>query len=129
MTIQRLQHASVPRPPGQQAHEQAIAYYHGLLGLEHVPKPRTFTDIEVTWFKVADQEIHIYAADPGEPRPPSGVHFCLVVDDLDATRRSLVAAGYPCADTAPIPHRPRFNARDPFGNLIEFTVIEGDYQE
>jgi hypothetical protein len=28
----------------------------------------------------------------------------------------------------PIPGRPRFFVRDPFGNLLEITTLEGDYE-
>jgi hypothetical protein len=33
------------------------------------------------------------------------------------------------SDQTAIPNRPRFFCRDPFGNLIEFTTILGDYRE
>jgi catechol 2,3-dioxygenase-like lactoylglutathione lyase family enzyme len=56
----------------------------------------------------------------------SGRHYCLAVDDLDALRARLEAAGVSVVNDIPIPGRPRFFARDPFGNLIEFTTIEGD---
>lgn len=125
--IERLQHVSVPRPPGLEAHGRAVAFYSGLLGLEEIPKPGTFTDIDVSWFKMGDCEIHIFAAHPGEGTAHVGSHFCLVVDDLAATRAALESAGFETFDTAPIPNRPRFNTRDPFGNQIELTRIEGDY--
>lgn len=129
MPVQRLQHASVPRPPGQDAHRRAVGFYSDLLGLEEVPKPRTFDAIEVTWFRVGDQEIHLFAGGSDRPSPPSGAHFCLVVDDLSGMRDRLEQAGYRCADVAPIPHRPRFATHDPFGNEIEITTIEGNYLE
>ena len=128
MNVQRVQHTSVPRPPGRDAHEQAVRFYSGVLGLEEIPKPRTFTEIEVTWFRVGDGEIHVYAAGPDEPLPHNGAHFCLHVDDIQEARHSLERAGYRCHDATPIPNRPRFYTRDPFGNEIEFTAIEGDYQ-
>lgn len=128
MSIQRLQHASVPRPPGREAHQQAVDFYGGVLGLEEIPKPRTFDHIEVTWFRLGDDEIHVYAAGRDEPQPHNEAHFCLVVDDVEATRDRLERAGFRCHDTTPIPNRPRFYTRDPFGNEIEFTSIEGDYR-
>jgi catechol 2,3-dioxygenase-like lactoylglutathione lyase family enzyme len=125
--VQRLQHVSVPRPPGPEAHKRSVAFYCGLLGLEEVPKPRTFTEIDVTWFRIGDCEIHVFAAEPNAGMVHPGSHFCLVAEDLAATRAGLEAAGYETHDTAPIPNRPRFNVRDPFGNLIELTHIEGNY--
>ena len=48
-------------------------------------------------------------------------------DDVDAARRHLTAAGVEIGDEPPIPGRPRFTCRDPFGNLIEVTTIRGSY--
>jgi hypothetical protein len=45
---------------------------------------------------------------------------------LEETRRRLQEAGLEPFDDTPIPRRPRFFSRDPVGNLIEFTRIEGD---
>jgi hypothetical protein len=59
---------------------------------------------------------------------PAG-NFCLDIDDLDETRNRLQAAGLQPYDAAPIPNRPRFFCRDPAGNLVEFTSLEGDYRE
>ena len=127
MGVQQLHHASVPRPPGPEAHARAVHFYGEVLGLEEIPKPRTFTEIEVSWFRQGDDEIHVYAINPNEQVPHSEAHFCLIVDDLAAMRDHLERAGFPCFDATPIPHRPRFYTRDPFGNEIEVTTIEGDY--
>lgn len=125
ITVRRLQHVSVPRLPGSDAHRRAVDFYQGLLGLKEIPKPSTFTDIDVTWFQIGDAEIHVYASDAGGPAPAGGAHFCLVVEDLRVARQQLEAAGYACTVPTEIPGRPRFNSHDPFGNQIEFTVIEG----
>jgi catechol 2,3-dioxygenase-like lactoylglutathione lyase family enzyme len=55
-------------------------------------------------------------------------HFCLEVDDIEAWRQRLEEAGVETSDQAPIRNRPRFFCRDPFGNLIELTTIQGDYR-
>jgi hypothetical protein len=55
-------------------------------------------------------------------------HLCLEVTDLAMVRRRLTDAGHEPRDTTPIPNRPRFLCRDPFGNLVEFTTIEGPYR-
>lgn len=124
LIARRLQHVSVPRPPGNDAHQRAVDFYRGLLGLKEIPKPSTFTDIDVTWFQIGDTEIHVYASAAGGPAPASGAHFCLVVEDVEVARERLEAAGYACTVPTEIPGRPRFNSHDPFGNQIEFTVIE-----
>jgi catechol 2,3-dioxygenase-like lactoylglutathione lyase family enzyme len=124
LAVRRLQHVSVPRPPGRDAHDRAVAFYQDLLGLPEIPKPSTFTDIDVTWFRLGDTEIHVYAQAETESSPDSDAHFCLVVEDLQAARAQLEAAGYSATVPTAIPGRPRFNIRDPFGNQIEVTTLE-----
>ena len=100
LTVKRLQHVSVPRPPGAEAHRVALAFYGDVLGLQEIPKPATFAEIEVTWFQLGDSELHVYARGDREPWPHSEAHFCLEVEDPDAARSELEAAGYPCAPAA-----------------------------
>jgi len=47
---------------------------------------------------------------------------------MNEMRERLAKAGYEPRDTLPIRNRPRFFCRDPFGNDIEFTTIQGDYE-
>lgn len=120
----RLQHVSIARPP--QSNAQARAFYGALLGLEEVDPPRSLVSLDVIWYRLGhDTELHILVEDPvGQDR--SGRHFCLAVDDLIALRERCEAAGITVVGDVPIPGRPRFFIRDPFGNLIELTSIEDD---
>jgi hypothetical protein len=52
--------------------------------------------------------------------------LCLEVEDVDSARHQLEASGYAPYDATPIPHRPRFFCRDPFGNLVELTTLLDD---
>ena len=120
----RLHHVSIPRPPGSE--ELTRAFYGDLLGLREIAAPNSLLDVEVIWFSIsAGAELHCFREAPRED--PSIRHFCLIVEDLAAMRRKLSGAGYAPYDVEPIPGRPRFFCRDPFGNIIEFTTIEGDY--
>lgn len=120
----RLQHVSIPRLPGSD--ERTRAFYGDLLGLEEVPAPTTITTVDVIWFKLNEwAELHIFEWEPIEDTTIR--HFCLVVEDLEAMRQQLAAAGYSPWDSEPIPGRPRFFCHDPNGNMIEFTTIVGDY--
>lgn len=122
----KLQHVSIPRPPGSDAVTRA--FFGDLLGLEEIPTPKSIQAVEVIWFKAGDgAELHLFSEEPLDD--PSIRHFCLVVDDLAAMRRKLAAAGYAPYEVEPIPGRPRFFCRDPFDNIIEFTTIIGDYLE
>jgi catechol 2,3-dioxygenase-like lactoylglutathione lyase family enzyme len=101
------------------------AFYGALLGLKEIPVPHTLKDLGLVWFAAgADAlELHFF---PGIPAPDDPRHLCLEVEDLETTRRQLQTAGYAPYDDIPIPLRPRFFCRDPFGNLIEFTTLMGD---
>ncbi len=123
MATPRIQHVSIPRPLG--SHDQARAFYTHILGLTEVPPPQALKALDLVWYRLGDQELHLIAE---EPRPDtSGRHFCIEVDDLMSIRQCLIDAGYVPEDTIDIPGRPRFFCRDPFGNSIEFTTILGDY--
>ena len=119
----RLQHVSVPRPPGSE--ERTRAFYGELLGLEEIPVPANII-LNVIWFKLNENtELHIFDEEPlGDT---SARHFCLVLADVAAIRQRLTVAGFEPWDVEVIPGRPRFFCHDPHGNIIEFTTIVGDY--
>lgn len=122
----RLQHVTITRPPGAEA--AVRAFYGGVLGLEEVPPPQALATLELIWYRLGkDTELHITVEEPAG-QDHSGRHFCLAVDDLFAMRDRLEDAGATVVGDTPIPGRPRFFIRDPFGNLIEITSIEGDYR-
>ena len=126
MEFRRLQHVSSPYPAGRQ--EEVRAFYGRLLSMNEVTPPVTLKDRGLVWFSSGPNslEIHFFpgVVDPEHPR-----HFCLEVAHLDIVRRQLEVAGYEPYDATPIPNRPRFFCRDPFGNLLEFTTILGDFRE
>ena len=125
MEFHRIQHVSIPRPPGSD--EEARAFYGEVLGLEEVPPPQSLHEQDLIWYRVGDHELHLFAEDPVQDS--SGRHFCLEVDDVEVVRARLAQAGYSPKSAVPIPTRPRFFCQDPFGNRIEFTTILGDYRE
>ena len=117
MTLE-LQHVSVPMP--QDGHGAARAFYGGLLGLEERDVPPKLDASELVWFRVGpDLELHCFESDEAAPRSQ---HFCLRLDSgLAELRAKLEAAGVEVEDTTEIIGRPRFMARDPFGNRVELT--------
>jgi catechol 2,3-dioxygenase-like lactoylglutathione lyase family enzyme len=121
----RIQHVSVPRPSGSA--EEARRFYGSVLGLAEIRPPKSLARYDLVWFRVGDDELHLFVADGADQR--TGRHFCIAVDDLEAVRARLAAAGHPMQETDPIPGRPRFFCHDPFGNQIEITTITGDYRE
>jgi catechol 2,3-dioxygenase-like lactoylglutathione lyase family enzyme len=125
--FQRLQHASVPMPPG--GNDEARAFYGRTLGLQEVEPPSTLDTAALVWFRVGDDghEVHVFTEEHLGPNSP-GQHLCLQVDDIDAIRQRLNDHGVPIEETTPIKNRPRFFVHDPFGNRIEITQIVGDYK-
>ncbi len=124
----RIQHVSVPIAPGEEARTRARRFYAGLLHLEEIRAPDALSDLQVVWFRLDDTELHLL---PEEltAQDHSGRHFCLAVDDLEGIRFALEEAGVAVVGAVTIPGRPRYFVRDPFGNLIELTTIDGDYLE
>lgn len=118
----RLQHVALPCPPG--AEHVARAFYGDLLGLAEITPPLSLRTLDVIWYRIGDaSELHIFTETPmGQDH--SGRHFCLAVDDVEALRARLLAAGVSVVGDVPIPDRPRYFVRDPFGNLIELTTID-----
>jgi catechol 2,3-dioxygenase-like lactoylglutathione lyase family enzyme len=126
VSIRRVQHVSITRPRGSEA--QTRAFYGEALGLQEIPRPTSLAHLDLIWFKASDDgdELHLVAED-SPVNTGSGRHYCLVVDDVAAMRARLEGRGYAIEETTPIPNRPRFFCRDPFGNNIEFTTILGPY--
>jgi catechol 2,3-dioxygenase-like lactoylglutathione lyase family enzyme len=125
MSRLRIHHVSVPRPRGSA--DQARRFYTDVLGLEEIQPPKALAGLDLVWYRLGDNELHLFVEDDADQR--TGRHFCMAVDDLDALRARLAAAGYAIEETIPIPGRPRFNIHDPFGNMIEITTLVGDYEE
>ena len=124
----RLQHASMGIPPGKQ--EVVRALYGGILGLAEKHPPRSLAYLNLVWFAAGEGELELHFLP--DPNPLAGTeqrHICLVVEDLEDYRHRLTEAGMTIMPAEPIPNRPRFFCSDSFGNRIEFTMIEGDYQE
>jgi len=122
--VQCLQHVSVPRPRGSA--DEARRFYGGILGLEEIAVPATLAHLDLVWYRVGDDELHLFGDERGAG--PAAQHFCLQVDDVEALRHRLAAADVAIGEEPEIPNRPRFTVRDPFGNLIEATTILGAYR-
>jgi catechol 2,3-dioxygenase-like lactoylglutathione lyase family enzyme len=118
----RLHHVSMPMPPGNAT--VARAFYGNTLGLEEVAPPPNVADLEEIWYQLAgDTELHLFT-EPPMGQDHSARHFCLAVEDVEALRAQLEAAGIAVVGGPSIPNRPRYFCRDPFGNLLEITTIQ-----
>jgi catechol 2,3-dioxygenase-like lactoylglutathione lyase family enzyme len=122
----RIQHVSIPRPPGSD--DATRSFYGGLLALEEIAPPRSLAAMDLIWYRLGETELHLYAEEPAG-QDHSGRHLCIAFDDVEAVRERLESSGVAVVGTVPIPGRPRYFIRDPFGNLLEICTIEGDYNE
>ncbi len=119
MTIIGIDHVQVAAPPGCEA--AARAFYGGVLGLDELPKPPVLAAMGGCWLRAGDVELHVGVEDPFAPARKA--HPGLVVDDLEALRTRLAAAGVGVRDDDAIPGTKRFYADDPFGNRLEFRQL------
>ena len=102
-------------------HGRARRFYGELLGMEERAVPPMLDGSRLVWFRAGgENELHVFETDE---TPAPSQHFCLRLDGgLDELRERLEAAGVECEDPTEIVGRPRFMARDPFGNRLELTV-------
>lgn len=118
--IQRLHHVQITIPVGQE--DAARAFYRDLLGLPEIEKPDSLKGRGGLWLALGEQQLHIGVED-GTDRHATKAHLAYQVDDVAAWRAKLEASSTPILDSIPIPGCDRFEARDPFGNRIEFIQV------
>jgi catechol 2,3-dioxygenase-like lactoylglutathione lyase family enzyme len=121
MEFVALHHVQVAMPAGQE--DRAEAFYAGVLGLERVDKPTVLADRGGCWFRQGPVELHLGVEDPFGPARKA--HPGLLVDDLEAVRRRLEAAGAEIVDAPGFGGFHRFHTFDPFGNRLELMEREG----
>lgn len=121
MKIQRLHHAMITIPKGEEA--QARAFYCELLGLPEIPKPPSLQGRGGFWLQLGDQQLHVGTED-GVDRTLTKAHFAYQVDDLSAWQFAFESRGITIGDSIPIEGYIRFEIRDPFGNRVEFIQAE-----
>lgn len=107
--------------------DAARAFYSDVLQLSETPVPMEMVGLDLLWFQLGDTELHLFAEPIRGDR--SARHFCIAVEDIEAVRMRLDAAGVPVVGATPLPGRARIFCRDPFGNLVEFTAIEIDVKQ
>ena len=112
-----VHHVQITVPKG--AEEQAKAFYCGVLGLPEVAKPKSLQGRGGFWIKVGDRDVHIGTED-GFDRRTTKAHVAYEVAEVAAWREKMKTVGIEPLDSVPIEGFDRFEARDPFGNRIEF---------
>jgi catechol 2,3-dioxygenase-like lactoylglutathione lyase family enzyme len=126
--LPRFQHVTITFPPGQEA--RVRDFYVRVLGFREKPTPKVVKPLGWIWFDTGVPGVELHCV-PDEELVPADTrhHFCLEVEDFDRQRQALSDSGAKIVEARALPLRPRFFARDPFNNLIEFVRIDGDYLE
>lgn len=110
-------HVQVALPAGGE--DLAREFYGGLLGMVEVPKPAALAVRGGCWFRSGPAVLHLGVETPFAPARKA--HPAFLVEDLDALRDALTAAGHECVDSSgEIEGVRRFHSHDPFGNRLEF---------
>jgi catechol 2,3-dioxygenase-like lactoylglutathione lyase family enzyme len=92
VNVTRILHASV-NVHGQL--DETARWYVKTLGLAAAPRP-DIPGIPGSWFTTGDSQIHLVGAPPqGTSIDPTGIHYCLAVDDIDAAIAELEADHIP----------------------------------
>ena len=115
MGVVGIDHVQLAMPAGSEP--DAVAFYEGLLGIPHVPKPPHLAARGGCWFESAAVKVHLGVE--VDFRPARKAHPALLVDDLAALVERLAAAGVALRDDEPLEGYDRVYADDPFGNRLE----------
>lgn len=121
MTILGYDHVQVAMPAGGE--DVARTFYGDVLGLAELPKPPALAQRGGCWFSSGGAVLHLGVEVPFTPARKA--HPAFIVDDLDALRIRLSAAGHRCVAAEEIPGTRRFHTADPFGNRLEFQQAAG----
>ena len=121
MRITGLDHVQLAMPKGEE--ERARAFYAGLLGLAEVAKPEPLASRGGCWYESGRTIVHLGVE--ADFAPARKAHPAFLVEDLEAARRELAAAGAPVVPDDTLPDVRRFYTADPFGNRIEL-IQRGD---
>jgi catechol 2,3-dioxygenase-like lactoylglutathione lyase family enzyme len=119
-----LDHVQLAAPRGREA--EARAFYGELLGLPELPKPADLAGRGGCWFQCGSAQIHIGVEE--DFRAAKKAHPGLRLADrasLDALFARLVERGVKVnRSNGEVPGVKRFFAEDPWGNRLEFVVLE-----
>jgi catechol 2,3-dioxygenase-like lactoylglutathione lyase family enzyme len=118
-----LHHVQVTVPPPME--QAAVRFYRDALGLSEVRKPAELGDRGGTWFAFPNgQQLHL-GIEADVNRRATKAHVAYEVDDLGHWRQRMLDHEVTPVETIPLPGYDRFEARDPFGNRIEFIARIG----
>ncbi len=106
--------------------DRAKAFYGGVLGL--IEKPRHRFTYPGAWYDLGGCELHLMVTEarlaPPDDRPQRDAHIAFQVDDLEAVKREIEAAGLSYREGRS--GLAQIFLRDPDGNLLELQAGKSD---
>jgi catechol 2,3-dioxygenase-like lactoylglutathione lyase family enzyme len=123
MKVTRFHHVSV-NTNGVPVDEM-VDFYRDVFGLGDEPRP-DMPGIPGHWHGVGDQQLHLVGAPPlGTGIDPTGHHYCVAVDDLDAAIAELDARAIQYIRGVQGEGVVQIWITDPAGNTVELQQETG----
>ena len=117
MKVTRFHHVSVNINGA--ALSNVVAFYRDVLGLADEPRPE-IPGVPGNWQAVGDQQLHVVGAPAaGSGIDPTGHHYCVAVEDLDAAITELEDQGIEYLRGVQGEGIVQIWITDPAGNTIE----------
>jgi catechol 2,3-dioxygenase-like lactoylglutathione lyase family enzyme len=111
-----IHHVQLACPPGSE--DVLRAFYHGVLGLDEIPKPPALAPRGGCWFRGSGIELHLGVEQ--DFHPARRAHPGLLVHGLGEWANRLRAAGFAVRPDDGFPGMRRFYTEDAVGNRLEF---------
>jgi catechol 2,3-dioxygenase-like lactoylglutathione lyase family enzyme len=102
-------------PAGREA--EAVAFYEGLLGIAHVPKPHHLATRGGRWF--VDGDLKSTSVSTPIFVAATKTHRAFIVDNVRSIATAVAAAGFAVKDDEPLDGYDRVYVADPCGSRIE----------
>ncbi|MBT4761922.1 MAG: glyoxalase [Bdellovibrionaceae bacterium] len=117
--IKRIHHADIIISRGCEG--KARKFYCEVLGLKEIEKPDLLKRNGGLWLELGLFQIHLSIEKEEGVNPiKTKAHIAYEVENLDELKKQLSSHKINTVMNKPIPGFIRCNARDPFGNRIEF---------
>ena len=114
----RADHINICVPPERL--EEALRFYHGVLGLRKIERPDHLFSTPGYWFDIGDIQLHIGI----EPQMPRSVrHIAFEIKNVDDAVKLFEKHNVELMEEPEIPGRKRFAFIDPFGNRMELLQL------
>ena len=104
--------------------DRAMKFYNDLLGIKQIQSQ--VDNPEITWLQL-DNGVMVHLIETDEaPAKPGNIHHAFQVDNLESTKATLEASGYPAKrEGIRYDGQAYLFIEDPDGNSVEFCTSSG----